>query len=250
MINFSMLRNLGVRIIAGFIPISYKRKEFREKYLTGYVKIDVDKSNNINIPKNRNIKLKIKGKNNTINISPDLNPKSVINIFIHGDNNTINIGKAHILNLNLFMGVMSDDRRIYNSKFIFGNTYSGAISVIMMEDNTKVDIGDDGMFSNNIEIRCTDDHTVVDLEDNVINKASDVTIGNHVWLCKDVTILKNTAIPDNCIVGAKSVVAKRFDTPNCAICGNSAKIVKTGINWNGERPDRYNKKGHEKPVLK
>ena len=32
-------------------------------------------------------------------------------------------------------------------------------------------------------------------------------------------------------MGAKSVVAKRFNEPNCAICGNPAKVVKTGINF-------------------
>ena len=40
------------------------------------------------------------------------------------------------------------------------------------------------------------------------------------------TILKNTSIPDGCIVGCCSVVTKSFDMKNCAIAGNPAKILR------------------------
>lgn len=234
------LYNLLVRILSGFIISSKKRKEFRNRYKAkiAFAKVVADKSNIINIPKNRNIKITVIGKNNVINIDSEIDFDSNINIFLVGNNNNIKIDKSFPCNLVLTMG-STDNRFINNSSFHFGESYAWEISAIMMENNTKIDIGDGCMISNNIEMRCTDDHSVLDMEGNVINKASDITIGNHVWLCKDVLILKNTTIPDDCIVGAKSVIAKRFSEPNCAICGNPAKVVKTGVTWDGARPDLY-----------
>ena len=241
------IHNFIIRILAGFILTSKKRKEFRSKYAHAHACVRANKSNTINIPKNRNIKIHIVGKNNVVNIDKDLHIDSPINIFIVGDNNIVNIDKAN-LKLSLNMGY-HDGREVYNSKFHFGKSYSGTINALVIENGSSINIADNCMISNNIEIRCSDDHTVLDLEGNVVNKAKDITIGNHVWLCKDVLILKNSTIPDNCIVGAKSVVAKRFDTPNCAICGNPAKVVKTGINWDGARPDLYNNKSTEPETL-
>ncbi|MBR4891899.1 MAG: hypothetical protein IKZ34_01820 [Alphaproteobacteria bacterium] len=46
-----------------------------------------------------------------------------------------------------------------------------------------------------------------------------------------VTILKGTKIPDNCIVGARSLVNKKFDEPNVILVGIPAVIKKRGIQW-------------------
>ncbi len=37
-------------------------------------------------------------------------------------------------------------------------------------------------------------------------------------------------IADNCIVGAGSLVTKKFEEPNVVIAGHPAKVIKTGIN--------------------
>ena len=231
--------NVFYKFISNFVFPKSKRKAFKEKYVKGHAVIKADMRNNdIRIPYNRNIKIIVIGKNNTIEIDKDLNIKSQITINLVGSNNFIKIGKAHAI-IRLLMGT-NDNREIYNSKFIFGDSYSNHVSYVMMENNTTIKIGDDCMFSTNIELRCTDDHVVLDDNGNVLNLAKSIEIGNHVWLCKDVMILKNTTIPDGCIVGAKSVVAsKRFTQPNCSICGNPAKVVKERVHWNCSRPDLY-----------
>ena len=58
-----------------------------------------------------------------------------------------------------------------------------------------------------------------------------VIIGDRVWVGTLATILKNAQIANDTIVGACSVVAKKFDTPNVAIAGNPAKIIKEGVAW-------------------
>ena len=97
------------------------------------------------------------------------------------------------------------------------------------------------MFSFNIEITCTDTHSVLDMEDNIINKGENIIIGNHVWVGKEAKILKNTKIADNCIVAQNSIVTKKFDTNNAVIAGNPAKIVKENITWSNIRPNNYKK---------
>jgi len=220
--------NIFYKFISNFVFPKSKRKAFKEKYVKRYAVIKADmENNNINIPYNRNIKIVVIGKNNTIEIDKDLNIESKITISLVGSNNVIKIGKAHAI-ISLIMGI-NDNREIHNSKFVFGNSSSGHVTYMMLENNTTIKIGDDCMFSTNIELRCTDDHTVLDDHDNIVNLAESIEIGNHVWLCKDVMILKNTTIPDGCIVGAKSVVAgKKFTKPNCVICGNPAKVVRGG----------------------
>ena len=114
------------------------------------------------------------------------------------------------------------------------------VSCLLLENNSEVIIGKECMILFGIEIRCSDDHSILDFNNNVLNKAKSNVIGNNVWLCKDVLILKNTTIPDGCIVGTKSVVArKKFAQTNCGICGNPARVVKEGIHWDGARPDLY-----------
>ena len=88
------------------------------------------------------------------------------------------------------------------------------------------------MFSDGITLFNTDAHPVIDIvTKKIINKVNGITIGNHCWIGKAVTILKNTVIPDNCIIGYGSVVSGTMKEENAAYAGNPAKCVKTGITW-------------------
>lgn len=235
------MRRIFYKFIANFIFPKAKRKSFKSKHIQCVARIKANmEENNIKVPLNRNIKINVTGKNNIIYIDKDIDEKSVININLCGSDNLIKIGKSYP-NLNLNMG-SKDNRAIYNSKFLFGKgSYCAPMNEFcLMENNTKIIIGQNCMFSFNVEARCTDDHAVLDSNNRVLNLADSIEIGDHVWLCKEVLILKNTTIPNGCIVGAKSVVAnKRFAQSNVAICGNPAKIVKEGISWDGARPDLY-----------
>ena len=50
---------------------------------------------------------------------------------------------------------------------------------------------------------------------------------------------KNASIGDNSIIGASSIVTKRFDDTNIAIGGNPAKIIKKDVNWDWRSPQQY-----------
>lgn len=55
-----------------------------------------------------------------------------------------------------------------------------------------------------------------------------VKIGNNVWIGENVVILAGAEIGDGCIVGANTVVSKKFE-PESIIAGSPGKVIKR---WN------------------
>ena len=206
------------------------------------VKVKGAEGNIVDIPMDRNINISIIGKGNKIIINKELQYNSCININIVGDNNIVDINTI-FANISLIMG-MSDSLAVYNAKFIWGKSPCNGVNAYMLENNTSIIVGDDCMISYGIQISCTDDNTVLDENGNIMNKAKSIEIGNRVWLCREVLILKNSKIPDGCIVGARSVVAKSFNETNAVIVGNPARVVKRGVHWNVARPDLYDKQNN------
>ena len=157
---------------------------------------------------------------------------------IYGSNNKIIFGKhTSDWHGNIFIGL--PDMPVDSCSVIIGdNSTSNGVVIRICEDNTNVNIGSDCMFSSEIIIWASDTHTVTDLDGKIINIGKYVNIGNHVWVGMGATILKNTKIADNCIVGTRSVVAGKFEKSNCAIAGNPGKIVKENIDWEPSRLEK------------
>lgn len=103
----------------------------------------------------------------------------------------------------------------------------------ILSRDVDVFVGEDCMFSREIEIRATDVHKIYDTKTNQrINfPKSNVTIGNKVWIGARVMVSKNSVIPDGCIVGACSFVSKAFDIKNSIIAGSPAKVIREDIRW-------------------
>lgn len=99
----------------------------------------------------------------------------------------------------------------------------------------SIEIGDDCLFGWNITLMDSDGgHQVLDaVNKSVINSTSPIKIGNHVWVGAEVSILKGSDIPDDCIIGFKSNVCGLIAKNKSAIAGNPAKIIKDNVNWRG-----------------
>ena len=92
------------------------------------------------------------------------------------------------------------------------------------------------MFSNDIEIRSGDSHSILKAgTEERTNWAESVVIGDHVWLTAHVRILKGSTIPSHSIVANSSVITHKLDIPYSIYGGNPVKLLKTGMDWDRSR---------------
>lgn len=176
-------------------------------------------------------------------------------ISVYGDNNTIELGaigyssdaQLNLTGLQIYIGGSADKfinpklPRYANNCTVSigdGTVFCGTL-IYLQDDNSKVTIGKNCMFSWGIDVWCTDVHTILDMDGNITNTGKYIEIADHVWVGKDVKIGKNTKIAKDSIVGWNSVVTKEFDSTNVIIAGNPAKIVKSGINWDARDLQNY-----------
>ena len=174
-------------------------------------------------------KININGSGNIIKIG-NLSRLNNCCINIYGNNNLIDISNGVFMN-QVDIHIEDDNNKIIigEKTSIHGKTHLAAI------ESTNIIIGKDCMFSSDIHFRTGDSHSIVNLDGNRLNKSENIIIGNHVWIGTKVTCLKGVSITDNCIIGAGTVLNKKYDLENCVIAGNPSKVVSTDKNWLRER---------------
>lgn len=183
-------------------------------------------------------KIVLEGNDNVLVIEDETELHDCV-IYAKGNNNSIHIGKSCNLQGTYIMCI--DDN---NSVSLAGNCtingeFWGNVYLHTME-GTKIKLGYDCMLSGNITIRTTDGHSIIDDKGNRINIPKNIEIGNHVWIGMNCMLLKGTNIGNGCIVGANSVVTKKYAEEYKMIAGNPAKIVNSEMIFDWKR-----KKGFE-----
>lgn len=156
----------------------------------------------------QNSRISIKGSHNKIKLGAGgfLNE---VNLIIEGDNNSVIIG---------------------DNVFIMGDTR------IYVVDGAEVYMGDGCMFSDHIEIRTTDNHSIMDRTTGKrINYEEDVILHDKVWIGTGVTILKGSELAEGCIAGAGSVITRKHMQPHTIIAGNPGREIKCNVDWKMER---------------
>jgi len=202
-------------------------------YIIGRNKICIQGcGNKINMKPNvilRNAKIIINGKNNLIEIDNGTRLSNT-HVYINGTGHYLKIGKDVMYRQGTLL--LEDISCIISigDRTTVENAYIAAT-----EQNGKILIGEDCMFSHNVDIRNGDSHSIIDLHTRErLNFPKDITIGNHVWLGSYSQILKGVKIGDNSVVGISSVVTSEI--PKNSICaGIPAKVVKENIEWTRER---------------
>lgn len=175
------------------------------------------------------VRLKIKGCNNTIIIGRKARLNNCI-ITIIGDNCKLIIGEGSTIISNTSFWCQDN-----NSSIIIDKDFTMEGGHIASTEGASINIGENCMFSEDIEIRNGDSHSIIDITKNErINYASSVNIGNNVWLTAHVRVLKGSAIPSNCIIGNSSVVSGILIYSNALYAGIPCKLIKENIIW-----DRY-----------
>jgi acetyltransferase-like isoleucine patch superfamily enzyme len=199
-----------------------------------------------------NTKRKINGSNNTIHYHNSI--LSSVTFDIKGSDNKIEIMDDCVLNNVTFHIRGNFHKIVINNRCRFnhggdiwleddhcflsigeGATFED-VHLALTEPYSKITIGSDCMFAYDIDIRTGDSHSIISQDNNErINYAKNVTIGNHVWVAAHSILLKGSAIADNSVVATGSIVTKEFHEEGILIGGNPAKRLKQGITWSRER---------------
>ena len=202
----------------------------------------------------KNVTIIVEGNNNVVKIDDNLLVESSMTIRVTGNDNYVELGE--------FCRFSTDNTNIVingnNCTFITGKCCKFGGGVVSCRENgtsviigdrldsqkglsidamegKKITISDRVLIAYNVEIRNTDGHSILDGDRKRTNVAQDTTIGKHVWIGQGVVIMKGSVIPDECVVGAHSVVTKAFYNSNALLVGVPAEIKKTNITWNEKR---------------
>ena len=253
------MRKGFIKFLSFFIPNSKKRKNFR-KFLNGNHIYFVlwgkrycikGKNNKVliswgkkeyTLPKFlaiKGLKIKIEGNNNTIKIGLPICRLENNHFQIAGDNNLISIQKSRFVIRNFSIcSLQGNNRRVtIDEDFSVEKLF-----LLIEESDSSISIGKDCMFSRDLYFRNSDGHCIVDENGCILNKATKMVIGDHVWIGAWVRLCKNVCIPDGCIIGMGSIVTKKFTEKNAVIAGNPAKVVKQNIHWIRENPNTYSER--------
>ena len=171
-------------------------------------------------------RLSVVGKGHRIEIE-DGADISGLTLNVAGDGNTLRVGAGTVFASGSHIWLLFSNNTVEigsKTAFLGGCIWTG-------DDATKISIGSDCMIAGGADIRCGDGHPIYDLKTGKkLNTASHITIGNKVWLAKDVSILKNVTIGSGSVVGAFSLVTR--DAPeNAIVAGCPAKLIREGIRW-------------------
>jgi len=113
---------------------------------------------------------------------------------------------------------------------------------VHVNQGKKLIIGNDCMFSYEIELWAGDAHTIFDVKTgkntnsrktSYFHPNNQLVIGDHVWVGKQAFIMHGSNIGSGSIIGARSFVKGVFPN-NCTIAGNPATQTKDDVAWSRE----------------
>jgi len=175
---------------------------------------------------------RIDGRNNIVSIKKAART-SRVTIQISGNDNRIEIGElSQLKNISIIIG---SNVPANGCRLTIGENFTceNGCKILMYNSENVCQIGDACMFSKNVQIRCGEmPHLIFDkTTGEYLDVSEGVFIGNHVWIGEDAYITKRVTVPSECVIGAKSVVTKRFDQENAVIAGNPARVVRADVQW-------------------
>ena len=115
-----------------------------------------------------------------------------------------------------------------------------AVDILFSLFGNTVIIGDGCLAAKHIQI-LGDGHAVTDSKTGRLLNYPDspVIIGPHTWIGERAIFTKNAQTAGGSIIGAASVVTKKFKEKNTLIAGAPAAVRKKGISWDKRTPQKY-----------
>ncbi|SDL77074.1 acyltransferase [Chryseobacterium taihuense] len=172
------------------------------------------------IKKDTNSKLIVKGK---LSIEPYLFGTGTTTILL-GQNATLSINGDFSVGNNVKLLASPGATLTIGGKFL--ESGSGITADTQILCNKKITIGRDFLCAWGVLISDSDWHTIGGQSHQV-----DVSIGDHVWIANNSSVLKGSVIGDNCIVAGQTKIINKTYAPNSLIAGIPAKVVKSDVEW-------------------
>lgn len=191
--------------------------------------------------------INICGWNNKIDIGKNSGDKN-LSIQVNGESHFC-VGSDLITNngvnqiICLFGGQIRVGNKVYLSKDI--NVLSKGGSIVI-GDNTEVGercfflcgmsdklvVGSGCLFSHDVSLFASNGHSVLDVENkkNYNDGGNFINLSDHVWVGKGATILHDSNIAKNCVIGANALVKGCFSGGQI-IAGNPASVIRKNVTW-------------------
>lgn len=195
-------------------------------------------------PKLINSKVYFNGKGNILFCEENVILKDSVIIF-SGDNSLVFLSEnrsEYKLTIEMFT-----DCSLYFGK----NNYMTNNIKFIVQEHANIIIGNNNTFSTNIKFRTSDAHAIYNIDDKKrINNSGNILIGDHIWVCADVNIFKNTEIGSGAIIGSNSIASNKLIDSNTLNVGIPIRKIKDNVCFDprfvGNNPFKNNfKYNHE-----
>ena len=172
--------------------------------------------------------IRFRGMDNSI----ELNGCDLFNsrIFLRGKGHRLVI-ERDVKRYNVYIKIIGSG----NTVIIGKETTLGGGNIICGGSGIPIRIGEACVIAEGVDIWATDTHSIYQ-EGILTNEPAPIIIGNHVWLGKDVAILKGTSIGDGAVIGMRSLVTR--DIPAATLStGSPARVIRENVSWSIDNPD-------------
>lgn len=170
--------------------------------------------------------------------------------YVQGENNEMYVGHNTFID-NAVVRIMGSNNKLIFEENVFvgpkcsfwmegdnieirigkNTTFTTSCHINAQENGSRIIIGKDCMFSNNIIVRTSDSHPIIDVTSNQrLNPPKNVLIGDHVWIAPQALIMKGSRIGSGSIVGSRAVLTKEYPQ-NSLLVGSPGRIAKENVSW-------------------
>jgi acetyltransferase-like isoleucine patch superfamily enzyme len=117
--------------------------------------------------------------------------------------------------------------------YVGDHVTSAGQTIINVRNFGSVMLNHDILMSNGCKIMSDDCHSIIDIQTRKrINPfGGAVTIQEHVWMGSQSTIMGNSIIARDNIIGERAFVRNIWTQQNSITAGVPAKVVRTGVTW-------------------
>ena len=95
----------------------------------------------------------------------------------------------------------------------------------------EIRFGRDCLLSWDILVMDTDEHPLYNKDNERINPAKAIIVGDHSWIGCKCVLLKGAEVPDNTVVAAGTLLKSSFVGEHQVIGGNPPLVLKRDIRW-------------------